>query len=147
MFTITMVVLGIIDKIKGKKKKQKPNPLTKGIIKYKMVDLGKALGGPDLEIFDKEVISRASRPSSKSNNKLSMITKKKSVQGGGGVWRVWNYSKRLKSNQDNRKNRKRLTRKNKRKVSGSDSEMKQSNFDARSTIKKNLGEEEKEMDL
>jgi hypothetical protein len=54
---ITMLVIGILDAIKNKKKRRKPNPLTKGTIKYMMIDLSQAYGGSDLEIYDSDIQS------------------------------------------------------------------------------------------
>ena len=52
VFSIVMVVLGIIDKLKGKKHKKKPDPLKKGVIKYMMANIYETVGGKDLEIFE-----------------------------------------------------------------------------------------------
>jgi hypothetical protein len=75
VFTIVMIVLGIIDKILNKKKGKKPDPLKKGTIKYMLADLSKASG--DLEIYDGDLdVSQRKKSYVSSNKKLSLPLRK-----------------------------------------------------------------------
>jgi hypothetical protein len=109
IFAITMLVLGIIDKIRNKKKGKKPDPLKKGVIKFMMVDLNDALGGKDLEIYDSSLDNMSSSSFKKEKN-VSIMTKKKGASSLK-VWKMWKYSKNLKSKKVGRKARKNRTEK------------------------------------